>query len=535
MGSLSEIPWPTRALAAERTCDVLKRRMRAIDAGEEKTLIQRQLESAQRRAAENDRRRALMELRSAELQRYSAKLEAEVAARTEQIRTILDHVSTGFLLIGADGVVQPGCSKSCHEIFGVDPVGKPLASLLGWSATRSAELLLGVEQVFDDLLPEEASTEQIPARARLHDRDLALSYSVVRHEGVVARILATIVDVTAQISAEREARRNQALVQILMAKDSFVMFVIDARHLLREAVDALAIDPDFVRRAVHTVKGNSSVFGLEDMVAVCHEVESSGAIDAAALGRVCDTLRSFLTDHEKVLGINPDPEVEAAEEYHVSRRALEELRDLALAHDADAVQRFVDSVRRRPVEQFVAPIRASVQRLTERLGKEVDLVVVGAEVTVDPARIGPVLRTIPHLVRNALDHGIEPPFERGEKPRRGRIELRFSDTPESWVLELGDDGRGVDPRRIGAIAVKRGLLTAEQAANLDLGQAFALLATHGFSTAETVTDISGRGVGLNAVIEAVSTAGGTIRLASSAGAWTRFHIEIPKHAPHAGC
>ncbi len=184
MTDLQDIPWQSRAEAAERTVAVLKKRLRAIDSGEEKTVIQRRLESANRRAVENDRRRALSELRSNELQKYSARLEGEVAARTEQIRTILDHVSAGFLLVGPSLTIEPGWSRSCERLFALaQPGGVALARALGWSDAQRADFEASASQVFDDILPEELTTAQLPVRATVAGRTLHLEYSAVRAGG----------------------------------------------------------------------------------------------------------------------------------------------------------------------------------------------------------------------------------------------------------------------------------------------------------------------------------------------------------------
>jgi two-component system chemotaxis sensor kinase CheA len=528
----SEYPsWQTRAEAAERTVAVLKRRLRAIDAGEEKTAIQRQLESAQRRAIEVDRRRALTELRSAELQRYSARLEAEVNARTEQIRTMLDHVASGFLLIASDLRVEPGWSKSCESLLGTDDVtGRSFQEILGWPEDRVTAFSLAVGQVFDDILPEDVTLWEVPKRASLRGRELALSYSVVRRAGTVEKLLATIVDVTPQIEAERAARHHERLVRILTHRDAFQLYVNDTRRLVRESGEAdPQTDGAFIRRSVHTVKGNSATFGLDEISAVCHAVEDEAVFDRRALGRITEALRSFLETNCSVLGIDPDPERNASRAYMMTESLIGTLADKARSNDGSDMERFLTKLRERPANDFVEPIRAAVTRLSERLEKDVCFVVEGGNVAIDPVRLSPLLRTLPHLVRNAVDHGLEGAHERGAKPPRGTVALSFRDRGDAWEIALRDDGRGVDFARVLESALRRGLLTPEQAKGLSPDRALDVLSLEGFSTAEQVTDISGRGVGLSAVREAVETLGGTLALDSQPGRGSQFLIRIPKH------
>lgn len=523
----NELPWQTRAEAAERTVDVLKRRLRAIDAGEEKTVIQRRLESAHRRVVENDRRRAISELRNSELQRYSARLEREVATRTEQIRTILDHVSAGFLLIGPSLTIEQGWSRSCELLLASPALGRtPLARALRWNDVKSADFEASAEQVFDDILPEELTTAQLPPRAEISGRVLHLEYSVVRVGGAVARILVTITDVTAQAAAERDARRHRVLVQILTQREAFRMFVFDTRRMLSDATDAHdERDDAWVRRAVHTIKGNAASFGLDELARLCHEVEGA-EIEREGLARISEALSGFLTEHRDVLGI--DPSDEACNVYTLSKRDIEAIIARAGHHDERGIQQLLSQIRSKPAGEFVGPIRAAVVRLSDRLSKDVDFEVRGADVTLDPERLGPVLRCLPHLVRNALDHGLEMPAERGEKSTRGRLALNFAANDQGWSIEVVDDGRGIDPRRVADAAVRRGFLSVERAATLTRDEVMTLLTANGFSTVEEVTEISGRGVGLSAVREAVEGLGGDMVVESEVGQGTTFRLQVPR-------
>ncbi len=341
-------------------------------------------------------------------------------------------------------------------------------------------------------------------------------------------MLYKIADVTAQVAAEREARKHKTLVQILMQREAFRMFVYDTRRMLGDAHEALEErDEAFVRRAVHTIKGNAGSFGLDDLMHLCHEVESA-TIDAAGIKRVSDALRDFLREHQNVLGIDPEHEVGSL--YTLTKQELDAIVASAGHHDEQGLQRILAQLRSRPAADFVGPIRASVVRLSERLSKDVDFEVRGADVTLDPEALGPVLRCLPHLVRNALDHGLEMPTDRGDKPYRGRLALSFAANDQGWTIEVADDGRGIDPRRVSEQAVLRGFVTPERAAALTREEILALLTANGFSTAEEITEISGRGVGLSAVREAVERLGGDMVVESEVGHGTTFRLVVPRTA-----
>lgn len=527
-----EQDWKQRAIAAEKTVDVLKRRLSAIDSGEERSVIRSQLESVQRRAMGIERRRALSELRSVELQRYSESLEGEVAARTRQIRTIMDHVTTGFLLVAKSARVETGWSKSCSSLLSKDDLtDRPLADCLGFDKGATLELEGGLEQVFDDFLPEELLLAQLPNRVSIGERMVGLSYSVVRDQGGVSAVLVTLTDISSQVEAEAAARRAQALVAILSQLTTFRLYVSDVNHLLVEAQDGLqAGDVDLVRRSIHTVKGNSSVYGLEEVVSVCHEVEASETIVRDHLARIDRTLRTFIDDHRALFGSGFGESSSEEDVVRLSRKSFQHLVDLA-GIDAGTARRYLSESRRIPAAQLAAPLEAVVERLASRLGKAVDVSVVGGEVLVDPEGIAPVLRCLPHLVRNAVDHGLEVPDERGEKSPRGRLTLSFEEVGDSLRIAVADDGRGIDTRSVAAVARDRGLIEAGR--DLVFDEAVALVVQGGVSTANQVTDISGRGVGLSATREALEAVHGKLSVQSELGKGTTIQLTCPLVVPNA--
>ena len=134
-----------------------------------------------------------------------------------------------------------------------------------------------------------------------------------------------------------------------------------------------------------------------------------------------------------------------------------------------------------------------------------------------------------HLVRNALDHGLEPPEERvaAGKPPRGRLTVSARQAGSGVVIDVRDDGRGVDPARMARKAVERGLIAPGDAAAVDAARAAELIFTPGFSTAEQTSDVSGRGVGMDAVRAKVRELGGDVRLESEHGAGSHVEIRLP--------
>ena len=167
--------------------------------------------------------------------------------------------------------------------------------------------------------------------------------------------------------------------------------------------------------------------------------------------------------------------------------------------------------------------------LARRRGKDVEVTISGAEIELDRAILDAIAEPLLHLLRNAIDHGIEEPDGRAAagKPARGRLKLAVRRTRERVVLELEDDGRGMDPEKLRAAAVARGRISAEAAARLTLRETLLLACLPGVSTAGDVNDVSGRGVGMDAVKRSVESLGGSLELDSQPGRGTRVTLRLP--------
>jgi two-component system chemotaxis sensor kinase CheA len=200
-----------------------------------------------------------------------------------------------------------------------------------------------------------------------------------------------------------------------------------------------------------------------------------------------------------------------------------------LTQISQSLQAMVMQVRMMPVEAVFLRFPRLVRDLSSKLSKQVELSLVGAETELDRTVIDALGDPLVHLVRNALDHGLEPPEERVAqgKPASGVLEISARHVGGNVVIGVRDDGRGIDAQRVAEKAVQRGLITAEQAAAVDTTRAAELLFAPGFSTAEQTSDISGRGVGMDAVRAAVRALGGDVTLHSERGRGTTAQIRLP--------
>ena len=196
---------------------------------------------------------------------------------------------------------------------------------------------------------------------------------------------------------------------------------------------------------------------------------------------------------------------------------------------AEDLQWAVMRVRMVPVAHVFQRFPRLVRDLSRKVHKRVRLVVEGEETEADKNVVEDLAEPLVHLIRNAVDHGIEPPEERERlgKPAEGTVRLRAIQRDDQVVIEVSDDGRGIDPEAVKRKAYERGLLDEERLESISDHEALQLVFLPGFSTAERVSDLSGRGVGMDVVRAMVERAGGTVALESRPGAGTTVRLTLP--------
>jgi two-component system, chemotaxis family, sensor kinase CheA len=193
------------------------------------------------------------------------------------------------------------------------------------------------------------------------------------------------------------------------------------------------------------------------------------------------------------------------------------------------LQRSVMKIRMVPVEQLFRRFPRMVRDVSRQCGREVDLVLNGQDTDLDKGILDAIAEPLTHLVRNAVSHGIEPPEERrklGKKPQ-GMVRLNSYHHGNQVVVEVTDDGRGIDAKKIRAKAIELGLTTPEEAARLTEAETLDFIFRPGFSTAEQVTEVSGRGVGMDVVQSVLHRLKASISVETHPGQGTTFRLKLP--------
>ncbi len=247
-------------------------------------------------------------------------------------------------------------------------------------------------------------------------------------------------------------------------------------------------------------------------------VDSSVRVDVDLLDGLVQLVGELVLTRNQIL-----QRTEAADDVELVRAS--QRLDLVASELQESVMR----TRMQPIGQVWSKMPRIVRDLAHQLGREVDLEMDGHDTELDRSLLEALKGPLTHLVRNSLDHGIEPPGARtaAGKATAGKLLLRAYHESGQVVVEITDDGKGIDPRHIGDVAVRRGVVTREQLARMEPRDVLDLIFRPGFSTAEQVTNVSGRGVGMDVVRTSIERIGGSVDLTSTVGAGTTMRIRIP--------
>jgi len=467
-----------------------------------------------------------LEALSAELGRTNAGLEDSVAARTASLQLVLDSTGDGLISVALDGTVLPERSRAVTDWFGPPPDAAKIWDYLGADDPAYCDTFrLGFEQLASDFLPFEIAATQLPQRAVRDDRTFALQMREVQEHGKLARVLVTVQDISAQLDADRveaEAREFHHLVgSLLKDRHGFQRSLDECSALVDEVVHAT--DAVAIRRVLHTIKGTCGIIGFERVASHVHQLEDELTIDdrgpspvegaalAALWAQSLDSIGEYLQRDEQ-------------RHVEVKHQDLVEITTLARrGAGRNTLLSILETWQAEPTSAMLDRLAAQARKVATQLTKELRVTTEHNRLRVSGERLRPFWAVLVHVIRNAVDHGIEPAEERlaAGKPGMGSMELSTRSVDGDLVVEIRDDGRGIHWDAVRAKAAGLGYPCATRA---DLVEA---LFADGLSTREEATSMSGRGVGLSAVRAACRAIGGEVSIDSEPGRGTRFQFRFP--------
>ena len=476
----------------------------------------------------------LLQVAEAENRHLNENLESEVAERTQTIRTIYDNVQSGFFMVDQNLRLLEGFTKSCRDLFAAEVrEGVELATLLGLSGREKEHFNLALSQTFDRMMPPEVCLSQIAKRFQLAHSFISLKgAAVLGANGEIKAILFTATNATALAQTEMELELSRALLKISRQKINFQEFLEESRLSIEHGIKQLAAGKkNQVKLILHTLKGNFAAYGLQAVTGYIHELEGRKILKETDLTGIKDRIHEFMETHAHIVGLEDNMGRDAV---LISKGELHELAEYFQSHKQGGselfVEQWINSVRMVPCKRYIESLAESARELAAQLGKSVSVETCGADIKINPELMQSIMLNLIHLVRNAIDHGIEFSDERQTKPTTGRLSIQVTEHSGPLQIIIADDGHGIDEMLLIERALDKKIISQEQAASMSRDDILQLIFAEGLSTRSVVSDISGRGIGMGALREAVSAIGGRIEVASEIGQGATFTITMDQAA-----
>lgn len=373
-----------------------------------------------------------------------------------------------------------------------------------WKSVRAFQTLLALDECGEILLSRPSRTEVIQ---QLVNKRLEVYLRSTKTTDQIREKLGTVPDITVLRLLD---------VEDMAFEDSAAMAEI--QHAPQTEAAAAAQTSD------HGPAGAASAGNKKG--AAARPATATVRIDVERLDRLLNLVGELVIDRTRLLGLG-----RALQDQLGEHAMLSEITETVfhLGRVTDEMQAEVMKSRMLPIGTVFSRFPRVTRDLSTRQGKKVELVIEGQETELDRSVIEEIGDPLVHLLRNAIDHGVEQPEDRiaAGKPETAIVKLTAEHVESSIVITVEDNGRGIDPAKIKAKSVERGLISAEVAQRMSDAEALELIFAPGFSTAATVTDISGRGVGMDIVRTNVERLGGTVEVQSKLGSGSRFFLRLP--------
>jgi two-component system, chemotaxis family, sensor kinase CheA len=504
-----------------------------------------------------------------EIYELNVNLEEKIEERTkelqktkDQVFQLLDNAEEGFLSFSSDGVIDKEYSKKCVEIFGSLIDNKNIIDLL-FNKKEDQELF---SKVIKDLFSPKLKPKRkkvllqlLPKEIYINDNFVKVEYKQISDE----KMMLILVDITEKKNLEKkvelEKQRLKMVVSVVSNIEEFVEMVHEYKEFCSQKENYLQNEKTYVNslvefyRTIHTFKGNFAQKDLICIVPKLHQYESKINTLLKDPERSFNTFKTLLESEDISLWVDEDINVineilgqdilKGNNTIHVSESLISKVEKdieeiLNFPKDARTItyeDLFEDvfKMRKKPLAELLSSYPKYVEKLAKRLEKNIYPVkIVGGEEIYVSEAIQPFIKTLVHVFRNSLDHGIELAQERIEnkKDEKATITCDIEEIKEDLVINIMDDGKGIDLDIIKEKALQKKIYSVEEISNMSRNEVLMIIFSDTFSTKDQVTQLSGRGVGLGAIKGEIEKLGGSITIDTTLEKGTTFRFTIPLKA-----
>lgn len=487
-------------------------------------------------------------------------MERLVQEKTKEIKNLLDHAGQGFLAFHRDLIVRDQYSEECEVIFGGAIAGRNILHILQKSLSKKQYELMksALTKAVNttDVFQRDLFLSFIPEEVSIRGRYVRVEHKLLDDFGEL-QLMFILTDITEKKQLQ-EAMENErknlkmiifAVTNAAETKKEIRKFenVIE-REFSKRKIETKVVEEILTElyRIVHTYKGTFAQYGMHHTEKNLHHLEDEiqeirEQTQKVDMDKVQDFVENINTrkivekDKMVISKILGESFFSEADTVIISEEQLQELEEMIMEYihidDAKPLLKKLRKMRYKNMKEMIVSYSDYIQVLADKLEKAVEpLVVEGDNIYFDYKEYSDFIKSLLHIFKNQIDHGIEMPDEREElgKPTAGRITCKIIKGRKNQLqLEFVDDGFGIDGKKVAEKAITAGVLTKEEYAKLEEDKVQQLIFEDRLSTKEGVSTISGRGVGLSAVKMEVEKLGGSVKVASKQFEGTTITINIP--------
>ncbi len=500
-----------------------------------------------------------------ELEKYSMNLESMVKTRTLELerlnstfQTLLDSLDQGFFIFNQNGECLPVYSKSCIKLLGTIPTGKRFWDIINVNNENSTKIENWVETLFKSTLPFKDLSNLGPERVYFaNNRTISLHYfPIFKQNSQLESVVVMATDKTdlelAERAAEKERAYSKMVINVVRRKKEITHYIFDVQKILEELNDSIADHYKFqmqtALRCLHTIKGGALTFAIYDLAQSCHDAEqmlfeiqkeglSKGTLNILQgyFNKIRYEFQTFLKSNEILLG---NEVIHGQRSVEIPLETISKFLDTLKReyHLQDKIADFEKDIFYVPISQFLEGFEETVQALAQKLGKKLNPIKIsGGNTLIHREHYSELFTNLIHQLNNIVNHGIENPilrrFHHKEEYGQIRINVRVEEDnnlnygQSQLIIEIVDDGQGLDPIKIREKLRSKGIAT-NLLSDQDVLQ-FIFKGNLSSKDENQITQVSGRGIGMQAIMYTVTDLGGTVKIESAIMKGTTLFIRVP--------
>lgn len=481
----------------------------------------------------------------------------QIAAVNNNLRSLLDNAGQGFMTFGQDLIIKKEYSEECIRIFGFDVFGKLFHELI---YTEDYENQNYIKRILTNVFDKNNENmrniylDLLPAELFIKDMYINAQYKIIEYNNEqICMVILTDSTYKKELESKILEERNmlKMVVDVVVHYNDFISIVKDYTEFCFDIFSEIVLSPhknsdkiDRMLLYIHTFKGNFAQMQMKNISQSLHKLETDLISIKGNDDKVNNYIKDLFESNEMLKWLNDDIEVlknilgeefiNRDAEVAVSKESLLRLEELAQNIADDDKTILIDEIRKlrnRPFVELFTRYTDYVLELSQKLDKLIyPMQIICDDILVDTDYYNDFTKSLVHIFRNCIDHGIESPEEReqAKKDIYGTIKCEIRKKENSIIITISDDGRGIDIEAIKSKAIQKNLFSLDMINKMSQKEILDILFYNDFSLKDSTTIISGRGIGLSAVLYEIQKLKGEILINTNKNNGTDFVFIIPK-------